>query len=175
MTEIKIEHRGYTIRFNENADEWTCSEADYYSSPSLSKVKAKIDKMLLDVRKASSVTVFEISHGFGRMSRYESKLTEFVKTKHDKDWRGNALPPSHIVASVAARDGTKKPARREMKLSDMMPDTPEAHAAYAACETLFREAKAAEKRAIAAFDAIPRVTLDDIRALVRLAEGTTND
>ena len=175
MTDISVEHRGYTIRFSENADEWSCNDVQtkdgrYLSSPSLAKVRAGIDRMLLDVRKASAVRAIEIGSSH-HPSFVEALITEFIKTVNNRDYKNRELPPKHVVAVVSTRGGDKKAARRLVTLNDLAPDTPEAHGAFEYFKA--KEAEAATAAAVAreAFDGIPRMTLDMIEPLVRIAEG----
>ncbi|RWX72558.1 hypothetical protein [Mesorhizobium sp. M2A.F.Ca.ET.039.01.1.1] len=183
MADIEATHRGYVIRFNENSDEWYCSElgstSGYYSSPSLSKIKARIDKMLLDVRKKSAFPCFEIGGWtHARAEKSEAQITEYLgrgksynhKLNHGS---GGYEPGPHRVASVAQRGANEKASRKEIEINTLMPDTPEAHAAFVLFEEACRREQAAKKATKAAFDAIPRVTLDMIPDLVRIAEGGT--
>lgn len=177
MADIIIDHRGYVIRFNENADEWSCHDAGYYSSPSLAKVRARIDKMLLDTRKKAAVDCFELSGGAyrGSVDKIPAKIIEFVKTKPDKDYRGNPLPPKHIVASVAQRSMSEKASRKEVELSELMPDTPEAHAAFARLEEACKRLREAQNATNEAFKAVPRMTIDMIEELVRIAAALSQE
>ena len=170
---IEVNYRGYMIRFNENSDEWWCGDLSgkSYASPKLSTVKAAIDRMLLSVRKESAVTCFEIGGGYtANPYKVEAKIVEFIKTKQDHDWKGNPRPPVHIVASVAQRSGSSKASRREVNIADLMPDTPEAHAAFERLLEAAERERIATQATKAAFDAIPRVTLDMISNLVKIAE-----
>lgn len=171
MADIVVEHRGYVIRFNENADEWACHDAGYYSSPSLAKVRARIDKIALDTRKKAAVDCFEISGGSWRSTaeKVPAKIIEFIKTKADKDYRGNPLPPKHIVASVAQRSMSERASRKEVYLAELMPDTPEAHAAFARFDDACKRLREAQKAADEALKAVPRMTIDMIDELVRIA------
>lgn len=169
---IEVIHRGYTIRFNENSDEWACHDAGYYSSPKLSNVKQRIDKMLLDERKKSALPCFEIGGAYHRQAKKtEAKIIEFVKTRVERDYSNRQKPPQHIVASVAQRSGSEKASRREVDISDLMPDTPEAHAAFVRFEEACAREQEAHEATTDAFNAIPRVTLDMIPALVRIAQA----
>jgi len=170
---IEVEHRGYTIRFSENADEWSCLDVEdikgrRVSSQSLSKVKAAIDKMLLDVRKANAVDCFELAgdHGWEPKAT-ETRIIEYVEQKKDRVYNpktGNSdlVAGAHIVGCVARRNGNKQAARRNVKLDDLMPDTPDAHAALAQAKAAHERKTLAEQEYRRAFAAIPRVTIDMI-------------
>ena len=172
---IEVEHRGYTIRFNENSDEWYCSalSGKSYSAAKLSTVKAAIDRMLLSVRKASAYPCYEIGGSYHRdPMKHSAKIIEFVGTKIERDYSNRPKPPKHIVASVAQRNHSEKASRREVNISELMPDTPEAHAAFALFENACAREREAHAATLAAFDAIPRVTLDMIPDLVKIAGGS---
>lgn len=167
---IEVNHKGYIIRFNENADEWACSEAGYYSSASLAKVRARIDKMLLDERKASSIKAFELKGGrYSRPELIEATVIAFISSKEEKDYRGNPTGIRHTVASVARRDKNDKASRKELNLRELVPDRPDVHAAFATYVEAYKAAAEAEKHATKLFDAIPRLDLSDIASLVDIA------
>lgn len=174
MSDIKTEYRGYTIRYGGNSDEWQCLDVNY-SSASLSKVKARIDKMLLDLRKKSIVPVFEIGRGgtHGAPLRIPSSVIEFVETKVERgSYRKDALQTEkHIVAVVAQRRGSERASRREAEIEELMPCTAEAEAAWdnyvSAHNAYFTAFQVAEQ----AFKDIPRVSLDDVTALKAIKDS----
>ncbi|TIT80123.1 MAG: hypothetical protein E5W57_04120 [Mesorhizobium sp.] len=174
MAEIETTYRGHLIRYGENSDEWYCSdlESGNNSHASLAKLKAKIDKMYLDLRKKAAVKAFEINPGYmGRLPEcIEATVTEYLKTFTEKNWKGVEGPTRHKVAAVALRRDNDRASRAEKELANLMPDTPEAHAAYAEALRLYEVTKAAQLAADEAFKAIPRLSLDDIRELVRIKE-----
>lgn len=173
---IETEHRGHRIIYGMNSEDWSCHDVNY-ASPSLSKVKQRIDKMYLDQRKRSAVEAFEIERAgtFGEApTKVATMITEYVGPKMEKDFRGvkrELIQVGHLVASVAKRGGDSKAVRRDRLLDQIMPDTPEAHAAheeYLRAVSIVRDAK---KEADKAFAAIPRVTIDMIADLVRIKES----
>lgn len=175
---IKTEHRGHTIIYSENGDEWWCSDINY-SNVSLQKVRARIDKMYLDLRKKSATPCFEISN-YGKGDKVESSVVEYL----DEIWEGggwNLKTPRHLanhkVAVVAKRQGSEKSSRREAKLSELMPVTDEANAAFEEFRRLRDIAIDAQRVANAAFDAIPRLKIEDVAELVRIkkTEGSSDD
>jgi len=174
MSDIKTEYRGYTIRYGGNSDEWQCLEVNY-SSASLSKVKARIDKMYLDLRKKSIVPVFEISRGgtHGAPLLTPSSVIEFVKTKVERSsYRQEAAQTEkHVVAVVAQRRGSDRPSRREAEINDLMPCTLEAEKAWENYVSAHKAYFAAYQVAEQAFKDIPRVSLDDVAALKAIKEG----
>jgi hypothetical protein len=171
---IEVDHRGYKITFNENADEWYCADVgNYYTSPSLAKVRARIDAMLLAVRKASAVKCFEIGKAHSStfsQSKTEAQIVEYVKKVENKKYHSNEVVSiDHVVAVVAQRPGSSRASRRDAELKELMPDTPEAHAAHEAFLVFLAEERAATARAREAFAAIPRVTLEQVEELRKIA------
>ena len=175
MAEIKTTYRGHEIAYGENSDEWYCRdlEAGGGSHASLAKLKAKIDKMYLDLRKKAAVKAFELGDGGwnGKPTINETTIIEYVKAFAEKDWKGVLGATRHKVAYVATRRGNERASRAEMELSALMPDTPEAHAAFTEAVRLAEIAAAAHKAAEAALKAVPRLTLDDIGELVRIKQS----
>lgn len=175
MAEITTTYRGHEIRYGENSDEWYCSdlESGGQSHASLAKLKAKIDKMYLDLRKKAAVKAFEINTGYyEKPSLNETTVIEYVGQAKVRDYSkgGHTLGP-HKVACVATRRGNDRPSRAEMEMSGLMPDTPEAHAAFAEALRLAEIAEAARKVAVATQAAVPRLSLDDIADLVKIKES----
>lgn len=176
MSHIATEYRGYRIVWSDNGDEWVSYDAGKgISSPSLAKVKAAIDRIHLSERKASAVRVFEISDHSGD-SKVESLIVEYLGPKMGSYWSGNGgQVEDHRVAVVAQRSGSSKKSRKEVELSSLMPDTPEAQAAFEAYHEKKVIADEARKRAKAAFAAIPRVDVGHIQPLVSLYERERAD
>lgn len=167
---IKTEYRGHSISYSENSDEWWCQDINY-SNVSMQKVKAKIDAFYLKLRRESAVPCYEIS-SFGGPSKTESTIIEFVKTVEQRAWATHAVTRvEQKVAAVAKRAGSERAARREVGIETLMPETPAALAAFAEAERLYEDVRKAEAAFRAAFDAIPRITLDDVAALKKIKEG----
>lgn len=177
MQEIKTIYRGYEIIFRDNSEEWCCTElvgsyGNGSSYPKLSTVKAKIDNMIASLRKKSTVSVYDIQAGDGygnkRISISPAIITEYIgqksSSRHDKS-------AAHRVATMAVRGGKSKPSRTEGLMTHFMLDTPENHAAVDLARAAHVEVVEAIKRLKDAVEAIPRVTLDDIRPLVDIYEA----
>lgn len=171
---LSLNYRGYTISWSDNRDMWVCFDAGRgVENVSLLKVKEAIDRLNLTERKAAATPCFEISDYHGRGTKTESSIVQYLKPefKHRK-WGDDGEPEieDHKVAVVARRDGSERASRRETGLNSLMPDTPEAHAAfetYQKCRAIAFEADAIAKMA---FKAVPRVQLTDIQKLVDLHE-----
>jgi len=164
---IETTHRGYRITYSENAEEWSCLELSY-SHPKLETVRSRIDKLLLDERKKAGVSCYQIDHQGGRTA---ANVVEFIKTTKSKDYHGRETPATrHRVAIVAQRAGRERPARSEAELDNLMPDTPEANAAFERAAELQRIANEAAKAAREALKLVPRLTLDDVAELKRIKD-----
>ncbi|MER9833401.1 hypothetical protein NKJ28_00290 [Mesorhizobium sp. M0145] len=176
MADIETTYRGHLIRYGENSDEWYCRDLEVGggSHVSLAKLKAKIDKMYLDLRRKAAVKVFEVNGGYSsKPSITEATIIEYVRPFAEKDWKGVVGRTRHKVATVAQRNGSERASRAEKELSDLMPDTSEAQAAFAEALRLAEIAAEAQKAATEALNRIPRLTLDDIAELVRIKESET--
>lgn len=168
MTDLTVEHRGYKIRYSDNEDNWWCPElgsGKAASSESLRKIKERIDKVLLTERKASALSCFELEIG-GRANATEADIIEYLGPRIDYASR---KVDEQRVGVTARRRGNEKVTRSERSLSSLMPDTPEAHAALAEAKRLQAIADEAKKVADAALNAVPRVTIDMIEALVKIS------
>ncbi len=171
MSDISTECRGYKISFGDNSEEWSCSELTLYGFAKLSTLKARIDKLFLDERKKSAVQCFEIS-GYHGAEITPATIVEFIATSGgQKRSYGGAEPIKHKVAVVAQRKNSERAARRETELSSLMPDTPQAHEAWAVFVEKDRIAREAKKAADAAYEHLPRVTVEMVAELKRIKES----
>lgn len=167
---MKTEYRGHVISYSENSDEWWCSDIGY-SNVSMAKVKARIDAVYLKLRKESAVPCYEIgSYGSGRDLLTEATVIEYLK----EIWEGGGWDSkprrltNHKVAVVAQREGSTRASRRETELSRLAKATPETLAAADVARERYAEYLAAQKAYEAAVAAIPRLTIEDVEALVRV-------
>lgn len=168
---IETEYRGYKIIYSENGDEWRSFEAgDGMAAPTLSKLKEKIDRLALSERKAASFRCLEFSEYQG-FKVIETNIIEYLGPVMDGG--GWSHKPRYIarqkVASVSVRRGKDRATRRETDLSVFLHDTPEVRAALGELERLHRAAEEARRAYDEAREAIPRVTVADIDALVKLS------
>lgn len=176
MTEIKIEYRGYPIRYSENEDLWNCYDLGGHgkdaSEPSLSKLKARIDALILSERKRGSVPCLILTHNHHtfQIDTIEGAITEYLGPKIERPYgQKERVVVEQRVAVSAKRSANSRVSRQDSPLSKHALITPEVDAALAEANrlgVLAREANAAYK---AAFDAIPRVQIDDISALVKIS------
>ena len=173
MTDLTVEHRGYKIRYSDNDDNWWCPElgsGKAASSESLRKIKERIDKVLLNERKASALSCF-VFKDYQSPNVVEADLIEYLGPNFDGG--GYSHKPRHVsdqkIAITSLRGGKDRISRRETTLSSLIPDTPEAHAALAEAKRLFLIADEAKKVADAALKAVPRVTIDMIERLVKIS------
>lgn len=174
---IETEYKGYRILYNDNSDEWSCSDLDV-SDPALSKVKAKIDKILNSRRKLESVSAFYLrtdSKPF-TVSLTDATVVEYLGPNVVNDYNVTRLPSGaspkvqrgHKIAVMVGLDG-ERASRRNMPLSHLVADTPETHAAIKVAQDAGAAAKAADAEYRAAVAAIPRLTTDQIAGLVAVS------
>lgn len=174
MNRVETTYRGHKIYWSDNADCWTCRDLDgkMQSAPKLSSIKAHIDKLYLSERKQSAVPCFEIGHSGDFI---EGSVVEYLGQRVGISWRDpNKI--GHKVAVVARREGSGKPSRREASLDEVFPMSPDTVTAYENYKRLENEAKAAQRAAYDAKQAIPRMTPEDVQALIDIYKrGEGND
>lgn len=175
---LETSHRGYTIRYSENEDKWRSYDAgDGMEAETLSKLKEKIDRMIAKQKKVTAINFFVLENdvGGGKNGLTEAKMTAYLGPKIGnvsysslkKEVKGHSVEVIYVARKYGKRD--EKAARRSIDLSDCCPDTAEAHAALAEANRLGALAKRAAEDHRKAIDAIPRMTLADIEALVKLS------
>lgn len=120
------------------------------------------------LRDEAAVDCFEIRQSGDKLP---AKVTEYVDTQRVARFGANGDQVEHVVAVIAVRPGYSKPTRREHRLSKLMPDTPEALAAWEEYLAASKTALEANKAAGAAFDKIPRLSVDDVAELRRIKQG----
>jgi hypothetical protein len=129
-------------------------------------IKASIDRLYLAERKQNSVACYEVNIVDAR--RTESSVVEYLGFKIQRAWSGGKETIDHRVAVVATRRGSERPARREVRLTELVPVTPEADVAWLKYVRLAAIAKNAKAEADAAFADLPRLKTQDVAALVAL-------
>jgi hypothetical protein len=173
---LQTTYRGYTIRFGENDEKWSCWDIEF-SHEKLSKVKERIDRLHLQLRKASSVDCLVMGGGYrdGEVPKfYEGKIVDYsgvIRSQRPGTFERVHTGPvvDHQVAVVSAKNSlSDKPSRRTQRLSeafapeaaDMMPDI------LRQCD-IIRDASAEIARIKAA---MPRIQFDQLADLVRASE-----
>lgn len=171
---IETAHRGYTVRFSENEDNWRCYDLDLENA-SLAKLKEQIDKLLLKVRKESAVDVLIVG------SEYSSHFTvtegraidaKIGYERHRSGYTGQETkePTRKVSLGIFSnRRGGDRGGKSFYPISDVSLPTPEVYAAVAEVERLRKIAKAAEEAVRAAVRAIPRISEEDVAGLIRAA------
>lgn len=170
---LEVEYRGYRIIYSENMDEWTCFDIGRGKgavAPTLSKMKAKVDDYLRSIRKEAAVNCLEL-HTYGGLKAFEATIVEYLGPQLDGGaWTSRPKHVSgHKVAAMAQRDGATRVSRQELSLTTLAPI---GDATYAAMEEAKRREailRAAERDLKEAIAAIPRLSLADIDALVKLS------
>lgn len=166
---LETEHRGYPIYYGENSDKWHCRDIDLQAD-TLSALKRKIDEIDRKARQAAAVICYELVPRRGhQVETRDAKLIEYLGTRRPQKHQGDPDEPQHVVASMAKRSFGERVGRQEVKLRDLVPISEEAHKAIDHANALgakVAEAEAAYKAAVAA---IPRLQIDDIDGLVKVA------
>lgn len=163
MTQIKTEHNGREITYAENQDIWRCWDLEMEAS-TLSALKAKLDKFDADQRRVAQVPAFRIGSMYERPEKEPVQIVLVVAEKDIPEWHKSEGPQVWVVPT--SKKGSKS--RQKVSLSSLMPDTPEAAAAYEAFLQASEELRLAQASASIAFKAIPRVSLE---ALQEVTEG----
>lgn len=173
MADIQTEHRGYTVRYSENEDNWRCYDLDLEDA-SLAKLKERIDKLLLKVRKESAVDVLIVgsehsSHFTVTEGRAIDAKVGFERQR--SSYSSEAKEPIRKVSLgiFSNRRGGDRGGKSFYPISDVSLPTPEVYAAVAEVERLRKIAKAAEEAVRAAVRAIPRISEEDVAGLIRAA------
>lgn len=179
MSNIETIYRGHVIRYNDNSEEWYCSdlEGKGYSNAKLSRIRAAIDKIYLDRRKSASIKCLEIAYGgprrFGTI--YDAVITEYIGPVMTTDYKtGGKKLDHHKIAVSAKRDGDKM-TRKEMKLSDVAKDSSEIRDAYEAYAKAYEQAEELHRKAYEMWQAIPRLMIEEIAELVAIKKGETEE
>lgn len=170
---LATEYRGYKIRFGENDETWWCPDIEF-SHEKLSKVKERIDRLHLQLRKASSVNclVMEGAYNDTGTAFYEGKVVDYIGVVRAHRLGSFERIPTgpvvdHTVAVVSAKGGDKA-SRRSQKLSDAYaPEAADMLPAILEQQAIIKRARDEIKRIR---DAMPRIQFDQLADLVRTSE-----
>lgn len=171
---MATEYRGYTIRFGENDEKWSCYDIEY-SHEKLSNVKERIDRLHLQLRKASSVDCLVMSDIFSdyqNATMLDGKIVDYIgviRSQRPGTFEREHTGPvvDHKVAVVSARGGDK-PSRRTQNLSDAFsPEAADMLPLILRQQAIIREARAEISRIRAA---LPRIQFDQLADLVKASE-----
>lgn len=154
---IETTHNGKRITLNEEGDFWECREIAL-EAKSLSALKKKINDFdAVERRLGSGVVLRKIDNYRSYGAKEAAPLVR--ATMLDKDFEPGA---THIAVWISHVDGGQ---REKVGIHSLILDTPENLAALAEESRLRREADALVKKATQVRDAIPRMTVDQIKAL----------
>jgi len=141
---MQTEYKGYAINFNENSEEWSCYSISF-SHKSLSKVKDKINRLHIDLRKASAIRALSCKTFYSSdLPRFfDATILEYCEPIRRKETSFERTPTGpicdHVVyASFTDRDDSQ-PSRKKVNLSDMYQDTPENHKIMAELVSLTKQ------------------------------------
>lgn len=163
------EYRGYTIRYSENEDEWSCYDVGA-SHAKLSRVKAKIDEMHRKLRKANAFHCLSVS-SYGGANACEATIVEYIgpirEKAHSYQRVGDGEIIDHEVAFMSAHfGGSKKKSRQKGSLSKLVLNTPENMRRIDEANRLSDEAKALERQSQEIIKSLDRPHIDHIAELV---------
>lgn len=172
---LTTQYRGYDVTFSENGETWWCRDIDF-SHEKLSKVKERIDKLHLQLRKASSVDCLVLTGGSGYVRDedvfHEGKIVEYLKPERairpgtfERVGTGEII--DHNIAVVSAKRGEKASRRTQMLSSAYALEAANMLPAIHAQQKIIREAQAEIKRIR---DAMPRIKFEQLADLVRASE-----
>jgi hypothetical protein len=174
---LSIEYRGYSLRYDENQDTWTCYDCKV-DALTLGKLKKKIDKLHLEARKAAAVECVQVSASLYNVPRNKpvtpstALLVEYKGEKHSRSHRtGERSSDGHDVSYMQHRERNERPSRMTAKLHTFAFLTPEVTEQYAAITKLRDDQIEIERQIAQAFALIPRLKIEDISGLV--AAGLT--
>lgn len=177
MSDLTTEHRGYTIRYTESADEWRCFDLDV-DAPTLTKAKEKINALLLKHRKAAALDVLIVSARHRSLSIIEGKAMDHKtrrQTRRNPETGRYDPFREHQIGVMAQYRGNKRPSKDFVTLDDLALPTPEVYAAIEKCRDSERRLKAAQQDYDACLKAIPRLTEEDIAGLIASCRPDTED
>lgn len=146
---IEIEHGGYKVRYDEQADVWRCYDLDL-EAKTLSALKTKINKVDADARRVDNVAVF-------KMSEHDRRPTAAFITLIDNEkdvW----------ISGDKVKWG--KPGREKTAVTNLILDIQENRDAIQEAIRLSKIADEASTRARDARIALPRMTMDQLRAIM---------
>ena len=153
---IQTTHNDKIIKYNEDGNKWECPAIDVVGA-SLSAVKAKINDFDAKERKLGKGVVLRKIDNY----RYgKGDQVPLVRaTMLDKDFEPDAR---HIAVWISHVDGGQ---REKVGLHSLILDTPENLATLKECERLSKEASELTAKELKLRADIPRVTVDQIKAL----------
>jgi hypothetical protein len=155
---IRVEHKGMEIRWSDNEDAWSCMEMGF-SSPSLAKVRAKIDAFRLKERKAIKVPALLLPN-YETARATPCEVIEYLGPKGR----------SKIETVAVMRMKHSGVSRCEEDMNSLVADTPEVRVVVERAADLVRRASELSRQADAMSKTIPRLTLADIAELVKHKE-----
>lgn len=167
------EYRGYSIRYSENEDVWTCYDVGA-SHEKLSRVKAKIDDMHRKLRKANAFHCLDVSSYRG-VETQEATIVEYlgpIRAKTSSYQRvGDGKIIDHEVAYMSARGGlSEKKSRQKGKLSQLALNDTQNMRRIGEAQRLYAEAEKIRKQAQKIMESLDRPTIDHIAELVAASE-----
>ena len=185
---IETTYRGYKITYGESSDQWGCYDLGGHGkdthAPTLTELKAKLDKFLLTTRKKNAFSCMilrlESKTVEGRnasvsVAMMDASIIEYCGPKVETRITGLRIPRvvGHKVATTAARGHQGRLTRAETDMEYLAPLGEATDAAISEANRLGAIAEAALADFYKAYKAIPRVQLEDIDELVKISNLDT--
>jgi hypothetical protein len=166
---IEIPYRGYAISFGHNSGLWSCRELGQ-ENIDINKVKAGIDRVCLKLRKENAVECLYLAH---EDELHPANIIEYAghSTKKTGPFgTGPRVFESHLVYAMRpSYSSTDRHSRQRDKLDNFVQRGPLTDAILAEIKAERETIKRAEQRIHELKKQYPRVTIDDIQALVKIA------
>lgn len=147
---LKVTHNGYEIEYDEGRDRWECPAINY-DAPTLSGCKKLVDKYDLEERRIHKVPVLITGY-------YGERLEECFITSIER--REEGVENTHVWV-VKKKSGS----REKKSLREVFPNTPETIRLFAERDKVAEQVRELNKKHTAMLEAIPRMTLQDIKEL----------
>lgn len=153
MSDIETEHAGYAIRYDEHNDLWHCRSLDVQAK-TLSALKTKIGAIDADARRVDNAPAI-IAPRWGGSAPTACKIVMLDSGGADA-WV--------VVEEQETYRGERRTVlkRQKAKIGDLIADTPENRVLLAEAHKAQNAASAARDAERAAWEAIPRMTHDQI-------------
>jgi hypothetical protein len=157
-------HRGYDIRYNINADRWSCGDLDL-EAEKLSTLKDKINKAIRDVSLAG-LSVIDLGYRGQGSETMLTRAWQRLEQVRDPNRPGSYTYAPVWKVNVYGEDGGKKRLHANRPLEEYAPNNATTHQMLAEHARLIEAARIAREKADNYLASIPRLTLSDLEHIV---------
>lgn len=154
---METDHNGHLIRYNEADDKWECRELDLTAN-CLSALKTKINDFDAKERRLGDkgVELLHVDSYRRNWSREDAAVVRATLLDKEIDFKGN-----HALVWITDKDKQ----RQKVGLHSLMLNTPENIAVLEKAREIETKANLEIKRAQKMVADIPRMTVDQLKAL----------